>query len=69
MSATAETAFAAAPGRLRRGGIAGLTVASYAAQGTRLALSVLVAQVFGPVGRGAVALMTVLDEASSVAFT
>jgi len=52
-----------------RGGVALLTLANYAAQGTRLALSVAVAQVFGPAGRGAVALMTVVDEASSILLT
>jgi O-antigen/teichoic acid export membrane protein len=55
--------------RLRMTGVAGLTIANYAAQGTRLVFSVVVAQVFGPAGRGAVALMTVLDEASSIALT
>jgi O-antigen/teichoic acid export membrane protein len=53
----------------RRGGVALLTVANYGAQATRLIFSVVIAQVFGPVGRGAVALMTVLDEASSVVLT
>lgn len=55
--------------RPERGGVALLTMANYAAQGTRLAFSVVVAQVFGPVGRGAVALITVLDEASSILLT
>jgi len=58
-----------APAAKPSGGVAVLTLANYAAQGTRLALSVVVAQVFGPVGRGAVALMTVLDEASSIVLT
>jgi O-antigen/teichoic acid export membrane protein len=51
------------------GGVAVLTAANYAAQGTRLVFSVVIAQVFGPVGRGAVALIAVLDEASSILLT
>ncbi|HEX8917641.1 MAG TPA: oligosaccharide flippase family protein [Chloroflexota bacterium] len=51
------------------GGAATLALASYLAQATRFGLSVLVAQVFGPAGRGAVALISVLDEASTTLFT
>ncbi len=69
VSVGVETVTGPTPRRLRRGGVAALTVANYAAQGTRLVLSVVVAQVFGPAGRGAVALMAVLDEASSIVMT
>lgn len=73
MSSTGEISVGvktvAAPAPRRRTGVAALTLANYGAQATRLALSVIVAQVFGPLGRGAVALMTVLDEASSVLLT
>lgn len=46
-----------------------LTVGNATAVSTRLLLSVVVAQILGPAGRGAVALISVLDEASTALFS
>ena len=51
------------------GGVGVLALGNYGTQAARLALSVVVAQFLGPAGRGAVALISVLDEASSAVFT
>lgn len=55
--------------RSAKGGVPTLTVGNVVAQSTRLLVSILVAQVLGPVGRGAVALISVLDEASTALLT
>jgi O-antigen/teichoic acid export membrane protein len=52
-----------------KGGVGILTVGNFGAQATRLVTSILVAQVLGPFGRGAVALISVLDEVSTALFT
>jgi O-antigen/teichoic acid export membrane protein len=52
-----------------KGGVGILTVGNFGAQATRLVISILVAQLLGPAGRGAVALISVLDEVSSAVFT
>jgi O-antigen/teichoic acid export membrane protein len=65
-SSRAQGAPSRPPGR---GGVGVLTAANYFAQATRFALSIIVAQIFGPVGRGGVALISVLDEASTVLFS
>ena len=49
----------------RKGGIGVLALANYGAQAARLLLSVLTAQLLGPAGRGGVALISVIDEAST----
>jgi O-antigen/teichoic acid export membrane protein len=51
------------------GGVGVLALGNYGTQGARLALSVVVSQLLGPAGRGAVALISVVDEASSALFT
>jgi O-antigen/teichoic acid export membrane protein len=51
------------------GGVGVLALGNYGSQAARLVLSVVVAQVLGPAGRGAVALISVVDEASSALFT
>lgn len=57
------------PKRRRRGGVPALTAGHIAALATRLLTSVLVAQILGPVGRGAVALINVADEVSTAVLT
>jgi O-antigen/teichoic acid export membrane protein len=51
------------------GGIGLLTIGNFAAQATRLLFSIIVAQALGPAGRGAVALIGVIDEVSTAIFT
>jgi O-antigen/teichoic acid export membrane protein len=51
------------------GGIGVLTLGNFAAQATRLPFSIIVAQALGPAGRGAVALIGVIDEVSTAIFT
>lgn len=46
-----------------------LTLGNVAAVSTRLLTSILIAQILGPVGRGAVALISVVDEASTALLT
>lgn len=53
----------------RKGGVPILTVGNATAMSTRLLVSILVAQILGPVGRGAVALISVVDEASTALLT
>ena len=53
----------------RKGGVPILTLGNGAAVSTRLLTSILVAQVLGPVGRGAVALVSVVDEVSTALLT
>ena len=57
------------PEKSRKGGVPILTLGNGAAVSTRLLVSVLVAQILGPVGRGAVALISVVDEASTALLT
>lgn len=57
------------PAQRRKGGVPVLTVGNSAAVLTRLLTSILVAQVLGPAGRGAVALINVVDEASTALLT
>lgn len=52
-----------------KGGVPTLTVGNATAVSTRLVVSIIVAQILGPAGRGAVALISVLDEASTALFT
>ena len=69
--AVAQMAAAPDPTEPKRaaGGVGVLALGNYGTQAARLALSVVVAQFLGPAGRGAVALISVLDEASSAVFT
>lgn len=53
----------------RKGGVPTLTVGNATAVSTRLLMSILVAQILGPAGRGAVALISVVDEASTALLT
>jgi len=55
--------------RPAKGGVPTLTVGNAVSLATRLLTSILAAQILGPVGRGAVALISVLDEASTALFT
>lgn len=56
------------PEQRPKGGVPTLTVGSTTAVVTRLLTSILVAQILGPAGRGAVALISVVDEASKALF-
>jgi O-antigen/teichoic acid export membrane protein len=53
----------------RKGGVPALTVGIATGVSARLLTSILVAQILGPAGRGAVALISVLDEGSKALFT
>jgi O-antigen/teichoic acid export membrane protein len=53
------------PGKRPRGGVPTLTAGNGVALAARLLTSILVAQILGPAGRGAVALINVVDEAST----
>lgn len=57
------------PEQRSKGGVPTLTVGNAGAVATRLLTSIVVAQILGPAGRGAVALVTVLDEVSTAVFT
>jgi O-antigen/teichoic acid export membrane protein len=56
-------------GPLSKAGVGWLTVGNLVEQGSRLIVSIIVAQLLGPGGRGVVALISVLDEVSSATFT
>lgn len=53
----------------RKGGVPTLTIGNAASLATSLLTSILVAQILGPAGRGAVALITAADEVSTALFT
>ena len=57
------------PEKSRKGGVPILTLGNGAAVSTRLLVSILVAQILGPAGRGAVALICAVDEVSTALFT
>jgi O-antigen/teichoic acid export membrane protein len=57
------------PDQRGKGGVPILTVGNGIAVATRLLTSILVAQILGPAGRGAVALINVVDEASTALLT
>lgn len=57
------------PEKRQKGGVPALTAGNGVALAARLLTSILVAQILGPVGRGAVALMNVVDEVSTTLFT
>jgi O-antigen/teichoic acid export membrane protein len=58
-----------APEKQHKGGVPILTVGNVALVAARLLTSILVAQVLGPAGRGAVALISVVDDVSKVLFS
>ena len=60
---------APSPKQRRKGSVPTLTVGNATAVSTRLLTSMLVAQILGPAGRGAVALISVLDEVSTALFS
>ena len=53
----------------RKGGVPTLTIGNAASLAASLLTSILVAQILGPAGRGAVALITAADEVSTALFT
>lgn len=53
----------------KKGGVLTLTVGNGGAQAARLLISILIAQLLGPAGRGAVALISVIDAMSTALFT